>query len=684
MNIRWLTNLEYNDAWSIDFWKRNIKYVLLALFIIYSVTFFPASNIINLYGMQDSTIIYDRLGKEIAIEPNIKDHYNRPNDSYPEEISRLLIAREDRFFYFHPGINPFSIARSALKYITTSRFSGSSTITQQLVKNILGHENQRTLKNKIIESFYAVSLEMHVSKREILSMYLNTAYFGNRAQGIAEASTYYYGLSPDSLSNNQQLALAAVLRNPVNTPGEVENNRRTSTTLFELGQLEYSCENSCTLTVDQEITEKIRAIVDDSLSLESFKSANQAAVVVIKLDPAVSTNELLSIVGSRDPYSAASGDQINMALIPRPIGSTSKPLIYAKGFENGMRPYTLVEDIEHKLDINTGFGFYPSNYDRKFYGTMTLHQALSNSVNIPSIRMLEFITVERFNDFLTQDLGFRPFQNIEVYGLSTALGGLEMDLLTLTNYFSIFPADGVLKPLSLQEGILVDLPTAHISEPKRVIDGAHTQLVTKIISDRLTGVDQFGLVSNLNLSQQNYGVKTGTSYDFLDSWTVGFTPDFVVGVWVGNSSNERTEELSGSIGAGRIWNQVMELLINSSYNRETQLNFDQVVEYAIAGQVEYGLSHDDISLSRSLLLDTNYIVHPFHGDVILLENATVPLESNQTVDWYIDNINLGRGTHIKWRPDRADEYTIRAVADNGTQQSISVLVSKTESVLPLN
>lgn len=289
--------------------------------------------------------------------------------------------------------------------------------------------------------------------------------------------------------------------------------------------------------------------------------------MVIKLGRGNESNELFAVVGSPDPQSRASGAQINMALVPRPVGSAAKPFIYAKAFERGARPYTLVDDREYRYMIGTGFAFYPKNYDGKYRGEVTLHYALANSLNVPAVKTLEFAGLERVNEFLLNMLGFRPRQPLDTYGLGIALGGLEVDPLTFAQYMTIFPNDGVLAPLKI--GLSGDAPvylTPPMSKPRaeieRVIAAPFVRLVTKILSDRSISVDQFGMKGNLNLTKTEYAVKTGTTYDYHDSWTVGYTPDFLVAVWIGNSDNTPIRQVSGQQGAGRVWRDAMELFLH--------------------------------------------------------------------------------------------------------------------------
>jgi penicillin-binding protein 1C len=679
---------------------RVLQAIVIAVFMLFVIAY-PLSNYVkSLYANQLSAVILDRNGDRISLNSNYRGFYAEDVGQVPANLKELLIKKEDRFFYYHPGINPFSIIRDGMQALVSWKLRGSSTITQQLVKNLLGNENRRTIKNKIVEAFYALALELYTPKEEILKMYANTAYFGNQMQGVKEASYYYYGRTPEALRNDQILGLLAALNNPsVRYPGTEKNNKFTAIladqlgvdtngekeggnapsyskktdTSFEIGTLGANCEKNCTLTIDASLTETLRSILKSNLDSPAFASVDNGAIVVIKLSPGAPDNELLAMIGTPDPSAPSEGKQINMALEPRPIGSTAKPFIYAKAFEKGARPYTLVDDREYKYKIGTGFDIYPKNFDGKYRGIVTLHQALSNSLNVPTVRTLDFVGVDDFNNFLANTLQFYPRQKLENYELGIALGGLEMDLLTLSHYFTIFPNQGVLKPLEIAaspEARYIQPPmTALADAPEIIIDAQFIKLVNGILSDRATGVDQFGLESNLNLTQSNYAVKTGTTYDYHDSWTIGYTPDFLVGVWVGNSSNKPIRQITGQQGAGKIWHDAMEVMLNSPYNKKTPFNFEGLQAFDASGTLEYGLPGDNYAVMRNLIEDKGLILQPHDGDVFAEDpQAIVPFRSHEDVAWYVDGTFVGRGKDVSWHPS------------NGTHQITAEMEVQKENI----
>ena len=427
-------------------------------------------------------------------------------------------------------------------------------------------------------------------------MYLNSVYLGNKMQGLTAASQYYFNTAPEQLTDWQILQLLATLSNPsgsnpfkmisndiadsfskkFNVPiekteaisGEEINSRINkfnefinTDSYFEPGSFGLSNTNSAELTIDKDLTDKLREILKRNIEAIKDKNTTNGAIVAI----ATKNNELISIVGSPDPNFDFNGYKINMAIKPRPIGSTIKPFIYLKGFEKKLRPYTLVDDKEYKYTINDGFAFYPKNYDYKYRGRVDLHNALSNSLNVPTVRVLDYIGINNFNNFLTRTLELIPQQDINTYQLGIALGGLEMDLLSLSYYFTIFPNHGYLRPLQFYKNSNNFNFTASTNflQNKKISDEKYIELVNKILTDRVTGIEQFGIKSNLNLLSDNYAVKTGTSREYHDSWTIGYTPDFLVGVWVGNNEDKPMDNVSGVAGAGKIWQEAMNLLLNS-------------------------------------------------------------------------------------------------------------------------
>lgn len=681
-------------------WEYKYYFLIVFIIVLLLALWSAADEAKKRYQTLLSNTIFDRSGIAISIKENSKGHYVNTLEILPEDFRRLLILKEDKYFYYHPGINPLSNIKAIYQYIIGGQTSGASTITQQLTKNLLGNELERNLTNKLQEAFYAFGIELFYTKDEILIMYANTVYLGNQVQGFETGSHAYFNKPLKETSHSEQLSLLTTLsypnaRNPwaeVNTdfalalndriaPGQdfAEPKKTTGYSFqkdswFELRTAGVTCAETCYTTIDNALTEKIRGILNRHITTEWDRGARNGAIVVI--DP--KTSEIIALVGTKNPNNVQDGDQINMALEPRPIGSTIKPILYLKGFMEGLRPYSLVVDREYKYPIATGFPLYPKNYDGKYRGEVTLHEALSNSLNVPTVKVLEYIGLNNFYEFLSGKLRFEPIQDYDSYQYGIALGGLEMDLLTLTHYFTIFPKLGTIEPIHILKNKTENFslpPQSNIETKQIVADEKFTQLIHAIISDRLSGVDQFGLKSNLNLTALNYGVKTGTSRDFHDSWVVGYTGDFVVGVWLGNTENKPLEQVTGQSGAGAIWHDTMSLLLESSYNKNTEIANKQIAMFPIKNSNEWGLPEDIVGEHQKLLLEDTLILSPYQKDAFeFFPGITIPLKGNKELVWSVNGKTLGTDKDIEFKPEYAGKFEIMATDRNSGKREI-ILIS---------
>lgn len=337
-----------------------------------------------------------------------------------------------------------------------------------------------------------------------------------------------------------------------------------------------------------------------------------------------------------------------------------------------------MEDREYKFPIATGFPLYPKNYDGQYRGTVTLREALANSLNVPAVKVLEYVTLADFYDFLEHRLPFKPLQPLDSYQYGIALGGLEMDPLALAHLLTLFPNNGELKPLTLYRDAPPILPPMEVrAEPRRIAEPAYVALVNKTLSDRLAGVEQFGLAGNLNLPQENYAVKTGTSRDFHDTWTVGWTPDFLVVVWLGNAENEPMRQVTSISGAGKIWHDTMEALLNSAYNRKTPFDFSHIALYRIGETDFYGLPAEKTDEHRNLLEEKALILNPHDGDTFIFErDMAIPLKARTPARWYVNGLLLAEGAEASFSPARAGIYTVRAAAPSREEALKISVVSK--------
>ena len=214
----------------------------------------------------------------------------------------------------------------------------------------------------------------------------------------------------------------------------------------------------------------------------------------------------------------------------------------------------------------------------------------------------------------------------------------------------------------------------NLNQDKKIFDEKYVQLTNKILNDRFTGINQFGQKSNLNLIQNNYALKTGTSREYHDSWTIGYTPDFLIGVWVGNADDTAMKNISGSAGAGKIWQESMNLLINSKYNKKTKFNFLQIKEFTKNNNIEYGLNNDNYDFNLNLLNENKLILNPHNEDVFLLEpNMEIIFRASEIVDWFIDDKFSETNKKIIFKPGNIGKYNIRVIFQN-KKESLNITI----------
>lgn len=569
-----------------------------------------------------STRIYDREGNLLTetFDPNAGRRTVVALDRMTPAIIQATIATEDANFYYHRGIDPVALLR-ALYYAVRERdiVSGASTIPQQLVKRIF-LTPERTLTRKLKEAILAAEITRRFSKDAILEIYLNELYYGNFAYGVDTAAQTYFGKDvaeltlaeasllaglpqapayydpysfPDRAKNRQSVVLGLMVENEMITQAEADaawlqalayipvsfDLKSPHYTLFVRQQLEsllgpdtlYSAGLQVTTALDPQMQAAAERIVAEQIQSLGDRNVSNGALVAI--DP--QTGEVLALVGSADFENVEIDGQVNMALSPRQPGSSIKPLVYLSAFEQSAdegdqawTPGTLLADIESEFPDAQG-PYVPKNYDEKEHGLVTVRSALANSFNIPAVRALQKVDIPAFLD-LAQRVGITTMTRPD-YGLSLGLGAGETTLLELTGAFGVLAANGVRHPpitilqiADSNDTVLCqfDSPTpcrfgAESGGSQQVVSPVDAFLITDILQDNEARSPMFGRNSVLNIGRPA-AVKTGTTNDFRDNLTVGYTPQLVVGVWVGNSNNSPMRNVSGVTGAGPIWAQFMQ------------------------------------------------------------------------------------------------------------------------------
>ncbi len=597
--------------------------------IIFFLTQVPSVEDLSTRSIASATKIYDRNGELLY---DIFENQNRTPiklSEVPEDVKHSTIAIEDKDFYKHQGFDIIGITRSFFLLVTKRHIEGGgSTLTQQLVKNAL-LTSDVSLVRKIKELILAVEVERNYSKDQILEMYLNEIPYGGTAYGIEAAANLYFGKHAKELNLAEASLLAGlpqrpsvyspygthpelakvrqaeVLRRMVEdgyiTKEEAENAKNQELT-FRTSQNEIGFKAPhfvlyvkqklieqygdklveqgglrVTTTLDFKLQEDAQKIVKDEVAkLKDYKVGNGAAVV---LNP--KNGQILSMVGSKDYFDKDYDGNVNVALSLRQPGSATKPITYAAGMQKGYTAAQVLMDVKTEFPGGANLPQYnPVNYDGQFRGPVQVRYALGNSYNIPAVKMLALVGVKN-----TLDLGYRmglstwePSQeNVDSVGLSLTLGGREVRLMDLTSAFGSFANNGkrqepisILKVTDAKGKVLYE---NHDSDGVKVLDEGIAYIISNILSDNGARSAAFGSNSVLNIPGRTVAVKTGTTDQKRDNWTVGYTPSIAVGVWVGNNDNTVMNPAiaSGVTGASPIWNKIMRRAIQEKGDEK----FDQ-------------------------------------------------------------------------------------------------------------
>ncbi|MFN7209509.1 MAG: penicillin-binding protein 1C [Aggregatilineales bacterium] len=572
-----------------------------------------------------STRLYDRHGRLLyeVIDPQGGRNRLVPLEEIPEALVQATIATEDRYFYQSIGIDLGGIVRALWINLRGGEVrAGGSTITQQVVRNLLFDPQQRaerTLRRKLREMILALQLTARYSKSEILALYLNQTYYGNLAYGIQSAAEVYFNKDVSQLTLAEAALLAGLpqapaLHDPLRNPQAAKARQRVVLDLMvEAGYLTPERADAAyaeplqygsgkfTINAPHFVQEVWRQLERDfptrlyqgglrvttTLDLDWQRAAEESArrhlallntdssekpssraagAAVVALDP--QTGQVLVMLGSVDFFNAEIDGAINMAVVPRQPGSTLKPFVYALAFDpnrlEAWTPATMVLDVTTPFVTKRGESYTPHNYGLVEHGPVSVREALASSYNIPAVIALEEVGVGALIRLLEQ-LGITTLTDPERYDLSIALGGGDVRLTELTAAYGALANGGRPVPMSLvlrveaADGeILYEWTPPPPADP--IIDERVAWLITDILSDPEARIPSFGVRSPLSIGRPA-AVKTGTTTDFRDNWTVGYTPQVVAGVWVGNPNNEPMLNVSGVSGAGPIWHDFMRAVL---------------------------------------------------------------------------------------------------------------------------
>jgi penicillin-binding protein 1C len=514
-----------------------------------------------------STVITDNKGEVINAYLTRDQQWRMKTEL--NEISPLLrktiIAKEDKYFYYHPGINPIAVARALFKNIfRMKRTSGASTITMQVARAL--EPRKRTIWSKIAETFRAFQLELKYSKSEILQLYLNLVPYGGNIEGVKAASLLYFNKNPDHLSLAEITALSIIPNRPsslvigknndaiiaernkwlhkfakekVFTEKEIEDalaeplTATRGTVPHYLPHLSYKLKRQGGTTIktniDLNTQLKTEKLVADYIRSQRLRNIKNAAVIIIDNK----THKVISYVGSSNFHDTTDGGQVNGADAIRQPGSTLKPLLYGMCFDEGLlTPKMVITDVA----VNYA-GYSPENYDQKFNGYVTVEYALEHSLNIPAVKTLKMLGEEKMIRKLIQCRFDQIEKDQRKLGLSLILGGCGATLEELTGLFSSFANDGVFISPSYTQ-----TDTTH--KRVRVLSEASDYMINDILS-KINRPD-FPLNWSATEHMPKIAWKTGTSYGRRDAWSIGYNKNYTIGIWVGNFSGVGVADLSGA------------------------------------------------------------------------------------------------------------------------------------------
>jgi 1A family penicillin-binding protein len=666
------------------------------------------------YVPAQSTKIYDRNGALLfeAFDPNAGKRTIVPISRIPLALTQATIATEDPSFYTNPGVDARGIARATYYYLIYGKpvAGGGSTITQQLIRNTL-IAPEPTFERKIREALLAVEVTRRYSKDQILEYYLNAIPYGNLAYGIEAAAETYFNKRAQDLNLAEASLLAGLPQAPalwdpcVNPDGALARQRvvldlmlnakyvtrdQANTAAAEMAKtikadaFDRRCDQGIGiqaphfvvyvrqlleeqfgpevvykggLQVTTTLDLKLQKIAEDEArkQIDALRDKNVTNASLVALDP--KTGEILVMLGSVDFFDKRIDGQVNVAVRLRQPGSSIKPINYVTAFQKGWTPATVIADVKTEFPIPGQPPYVPENYDTREHGLVSVRTALASSFNIPAVKTLQFVTVTAMID-TARKFGITTFKDPKNYGLALTLGGGDVKLLELTSAYAVFANGGVRVPptpfLRVTDPVgkvLIDL-RAHPPKGTPVVDARYAYQITNILSDANARAAGFGQNATLRLSRPA-AVKTGTTNDWRDNWTLGFTPEIVTGVWVGNANNSEMEHISGVTGAGPLWHNFMERALAG--------------KPALEFTVPTGMVRVEVC-DESGLLPTEYCPPDHrHSEIFLAEQAPIQ-QDNVWQKIKIDRTNNLIGTELC--PHLVDEKVFAVYPPEARQWAI--------------
>lgn len=576
----------------------------------------PSPEKLSQRHVAESTKILDRTGQVVLYE--IHGEENRTAIAFeqmPKCIKDATVATEDDDFYNHHGLDFPAIVRAAISDIKgQSKRQGASTITQQLIKNSI-LTRQKTFTRKIKEAILSLELEQKFDKNQILEMYLNEIPYGSNAYGVEAAAQTFFGKNAASLDLAECSLLAALPQaptyySPYGTHTEDLKNRQ-AWVLNRMAELGYISQQEADAAKEIDAISEIRPLRNNILAphfvmyvkdwlvdkygedavqqggfkvyttldfqkqqwaeeavkdgaAKNEKEHNSRNAALVSIDP--KNGEILAMVGSRDYFDTANDGNVNVSTRLRQPGSSFKPFAYAVAFSKGYTPNTMIFDVKTNFKVENR-DYTPQNFNGSFNGPVSMREALANSLNIPAVKTLYLAGVSDTIEF-ARTMGITTLKSKENYGLALVLGGGGVTLLDETSAYGVFANDGVrFAPQSVlrieDAGNQIIYESDKGERGNRAVSAEIARTINDILSDNGARTKIFGSHSSLYVDGYKVAAKSGTTQEFRDGWTVGYTPNIVTGVWTGNNDSSPTRMGEGVYTAGPIWNAYMRKVLET-------------------------------------------------------------------------------------------------------------------------
>lgn len=626
-------------------------FLFLAMFAWYSRELPKPGEVVRKEGF--SSKIYDRDGN--LLYDLFQEERRNPIsiDQIPSDLKNATVAIEDRDFYKHKGFDFLTILRIPYNFVFRQRVVGGSTLTQQLVKNVL-LSNEKTITRKFKEFVISVQIERKFSKDQILEMYLNEAPYGGNSWGVGTAVEIYFNKPINELNLLESAFLAGLPQRPsvyspyfgaLDEDGKPYWQMRTRAVLAAMRENDYITEAAyqdalanienlkferaaaeikaphfvfyvrsqltemlgeellsrgglkVTTTLDWRLQEKAQQSVTEEVeSVAKYNISNGAALA---MNP--KTGEILAMVGSKNYFDTEIGGQFNVTVDAlRQPGSSIKPITYLGMIQKGYNPASMLMDVQTTFNRNDKEEPYiPKNYDGTFRGPVNLRQSLGSSLNIPAVKALAIVGLDNFLN-LAYTMGLETLEptpeNLKRFGLAVTLGGAEVKMIDLVGAYSAFANGGLkIEPVSILKVEDKDgrvLYEHRQVEGPRIIDQGETFIINDILSDNNARLLAFGANSLLNTGKP-IAVKTGTTNSMKDNWTIGWSQDIIVGTWVGNNDGTAMSYVaSGITGASPIWRRIIFGALDLGY-QAPEWKMPENVEKVELDSISGHRSHDN-------------------------------------------------------------------------------------------